>query len=244
MTTPQDKEEHDSHRDEVIAGEYVLGILSAEDRRRVEARLASDRRFAARVNRWEENLSSFNDDYETIAPPSQIYAAVERRITSAGVGDAVMSGSLAGGFWNSVVFWRSVSAVSIAAAAVFAMAGSGLFSQRIGTSALVAELSGDDSAISLVARYDERAGVLRFTPVAAGAAEAKSLELWLAEGDKPPVSLGVLPESGEAALAISQDAHRRIAAGAVLAVSVEPFGGSPTGAATGPVIASGAVRAR
>jgi len=33
-----------------------------------------------------------------------------------------------------------------------------------------------------------------------------------------------------------------LADGATLAVSLEPFGGSPTGQATGPVIASGALR--
>ena len=48
MTT-QDPESGDSRRDQVIAGEYVLGVLSADDRRKVEARMVLDRAFAAMV---------------------------------------------------------------------------------------------------------------------------------------------------------------------------------------------------
>ena len=91
--TPLDKDGRDPRRDEVIAGEYVLGVLSAEDRRKVETRLASDRQFAAMVNRWEENLSTFNDDYETIAAPQRVYAAVEQRIFETPRRDAMLSGT-------------------------------------------------------------------------------------------------------------------------------------------------------
>ena len=41
------------------------------------------------------------------------------------------------------------------------------------------------------------------------------------------------------ALVIPADLRGRITEGATLAVSLEPFGGSPTGQATGPVIAVG-----
>ena len=60
MTT-QKPESGDSRRDEVIAGEYVLGALSAEDRRKAEARMATDRNFAAMVIRWQNNLAAFGD---------------------------------------------------------------------------------------------------------------------------------------------------------------------------------------
>jgi anti-sigma-K factor RskA len=240
--TASDKDMRDPGRDEVIAGEYVLGVLSAEDRRKVEARLASDRNFAAMVNRWEENLSTFNDDYDTLSAPPGVFAAVENRLFETPARDAMMAGTVAGGFWNSLAFWRSMAFASIAIAAGFAITGSGLLSQKPAGKPLMAALSGEGSAINLMARYDDLEGSLHITPVAAGNDSERSLELWLVEGDKAPVSLGVLPQTGEGVIAIPAEMRGRITEGAVLAVSVEPFGGSPTGSATGPVIASGAAR--
>lgn len=242
--TASDKEMRDPRRDEVIAGEYVLGVLSAEDRRKVEARLAKDRQFAAMVNRWEENLSTFNDDYEVLQPPPRAFSAIEQRILGpASPPDAAFAGNVAGGFWNSLPLWRALAFASLAVAAGLAFSMSALLAPRtVSGGRLVADLSGEGAAINLVARYDEANGALRVTPVAAGKQKEKSLELWLVEDGKSPVSLGVLPQTGEGQLAVPEGMRGRIVQGAVLAVSVEPFGGSPTGSATGPVIASGAAR--
>jgi anti-sigma-K factor RskA len=79
------------------------------------------------------------------------------------------------------------------------------------------------------------------TPVAAGTAQAKSLELWLIEGDKSPVPLGVLPDTGDGEIIIPPDMRGRLKDGVTLAVSIEPFGGSPTGKPTGPVVAAGKI---
>ena len=241
--TASDKDMRDPRRDEVIAGEYVLGVLSAEDRRKVEARLAQDRQFAAMVNRWEENLSTFNDDYEALQPPPRAFSAIEQRILGAAPRDAMMSGTVAGGFWNSLALWRSLAVASFAIAAGLAISMSTLLEPRaVSGGRLVADLAGEGATINLVARYDEANGALRVTPVAAGKEKEKSLELWLVENGKSPVSLGVLPQTGEGELAVPAVMRSRLVQGAVLAVSVEPFGGSPTGAVTGPVIASGAAR--
>jgi anti-sigma-K factor RskA len=68
------------------------------------------------------------------------------------------------------------------------------------------------------------------------------LELWLIEGDAAPVSLGVLPEAPQARVPLDRALAARIAAGALLAISDEPEGGSPTGAPTGAVLAAGPVQ--
>jgi anti-sigma-K factor RskA len=237
--TASDKDMKDPRRDEVIAGEYVLGVLSAEDRRKVEARLAKDRQFAAMVNRWEENLSTFNDDYEALQPSPLTFSAIEQRILGAAPRDKVLSG----GFWNSLALWRSLAFASLAVTAGLGIWMSTLVEPTpVQGGRLVADLAGEGATVNLVARYDDASGTLRVTPVAAGRAQEKSLELWLVEDGKAPVSLGVLPQTGEGELAVPAVMRGRLVQGAVLAVSVEPFGGSPTGSATGPVIASGAAR--
>ncbi|NRP71865.1 hypothetical protein ILFOPFJJ_02758 [Ensifer psoraleae] len=235
MTT-QNPESGDFRRDEVIAGEYVLGVLSAEDRRKVEARMASDRNFAAMVDRWQHNLASFDDAYEAVRPPAHVLAAVERSIYPPAPAAAPPVG-----FWNSLLLWRSLAIASLAAVAMMGASMAGLFSGPQ-SQPLVAELSGEGNTINLVARFDRTSGSLKLTPVAARQAEEKSLELWLIEGSNPAISLGVLPQSGEGELLVSSEMRTKFIEDATLAVSVEPLGGSPTGSPTGPVIASGKAR--
>ncbi|RUV37751.1 anti-sigma factor, partial [Mesorhizobium sp. M7A.F.Ca.MR.148.00.0.0] len=62
---------------------------------------------------------------------------------------------------------------------------------------------------------------------------------WMIEGKNPPVSMGVIPTGATAHIVVSPAAQQKLAQGAVLAVSLEPSGGSPTGQPTGPVVAAG-----
>jgi anti-sigma-K factor RskA len=238
MTT-QNPESGDSRRDQVIAGEYVLGVLSADDRRKVEARMVLDGAFAAMVNHWQSNLTSFDDAYEPIAPPPQVLVAVERRLFAEHARPVVA----AGGFWNSLALWRVLTLASVAGLVTVATFATGILTPASQTKPLVAELTGDaTTTINLLAQYDAGNGALKITPVAARQAETKSLELWLIEGDNPAKSLGVLPQTGEGVIIIPPELRAKIGEGVTLAVSVEPFGGSPTGTATGPVVAAGKTR--
>ena len=237
MTTP-DQSKGDRSRDEVLAGEYVLGVLSIDDRRKVEARISSDRSFAAIVHRWEENLSEFNDDYALEAPPKLVFSAIESRL----FGPKRRVRADGRGLWNSLVLWRSLTFASLALVATYAVFQSGLLNGQSPSMPLVAEMAGQNNAISLVASYDANAGRLHITPVAAGKPDEKSLELWLIEGNSPARSLGVLPQTGEGAIIIPPAMRGRFSPGVTLAVSLEPYGGSPTGTATGPVLAVGKTR--
>lgn len=236
MSTP-DQSKGDRSLDEVLAGEYVLGVLGGSERRQVEARLRHDRQFAAMVKRWEENLTQFNDDYAE-APPDQLFSKIEERLFKSPAAVAATKASL----WNSLVLWRGLSFASIAALGLFVGFD---YAERMRPKpevALTADLAGENQAIALHARYDGSSGRLAVTPVASGGADQKSLELWLVEGEQPPISLGVLPQTGQGEVDVPEELRARLTEGVVLAVSLEPFGGSPTGQATGPVVALGEVR--
>lgn len=237
MTKP-DQSEGDRARDEVLAGEYVLGVLSLEQRARVEARLRHDSAFAAIVARWEENLAPLDDEYQPIAPSPLVLPVIERRLFG-GTGLRPPRGPLAAA-WASVGLWRG-----LAFASFFLLVGTILFAERPAVApSAAAELRADMQAqnadsLSLVARYDAAEGRLHVTPVAAGAAQQHSLELWLIRGNDPAISLGVLPQSGEGDVIVPQQLRGQIEPGITLAVSLEPYGGSPTGKATGPILALG-----
>lgn len=237
MNNP-DQSEGDRARDEVLAGEYVLGVLSAENRARVEARIRRDRAFAAIVARWEENLSPLNEEYEAIAPPDFILPMVERRVLSARRRQE--QGSMLAALWGSLALWRFVALASL-----FLFAGTMFFNARQPVAVTpqplrpLAELSGENNAVSLAARYDAANGRLRLTPVATAAEDQHSLELWVIDGADPAVSLGILPQSGEGELSVPETLRPKLKDGVTLAVSLEPYGGSPSGAPTGPVLAKG-----
>jgi anti-sigma-K factor RskA len=237
MTSP-DKSKGDRSRDEVLAGEYVLGVLSLQDRRVVEERMRHDRTFAAIVSRWEANLSAFNDEYDGVAPNRETFKQIESRL----FGDAGKPASFSQGLWNSAVFWRSLAFACIVVAVSAVIFASGVVPQPQGPTPLVAELAGQNSTINLRASYEIQSGRLKIVPVAAGKPEEKSLELWLVPGSGLPRSLGVFQPAESGELVIPAELRNHVTDGATLAVSLEPFGGSPTGQATGPVIAGGALR--
>lgn len=69
--------------------------------------------------------------------------------------------------------------------------------------------------------------------------QGRSTELWLIPPGHKPVDVGLLPAGQQAVMHLPADLVAQLGPKAVLAVSVEPQGGSPTG----PVIAKGAISA-
>ncbi len=222
-------------RDEILAGEYVLGVLPLEKRRELERRIEDDTNFAQLVQRWEAEFSDFNAEYAEQVPSATVFARIEERLF--GGKAANNNGSL----WNSASFWRWIS-VATSAAAVAAIVYAALPDNRQGTAPLVAELATTDSQVNLLASYDAESGRMHIVPVATGKSDEKSLELWLVMDGGKTRSLGVFQPGATGDLIIPANMRQEITAGTTFAISVEPFGGSPTGQATGPVIAVGTAR--
>lgn len=234
---PQD---WDRTRDEIISGEYVLGVLSEEDRRRVEARMAGDPKFANQVRRWQANLADFNEDYRDVRPSPELYKKIETRLF--GMPQQGEPGGLLQAVWSSVFLWRTLTAVAIIAGVSVTVADR--VTPPVGPTVkpLVAELTGMDTPMSLIASYDTASGRLSITPAALKQEQPKSLQLWLITDDKQPHSLGLLPD-GTGAINVPSAMRKELGPDKTIAISVEPFGGAPDGKPTGPVIAMGKTRA-
>ena len=103
---------------------------------------------------------------------------------------------------------------------------------------MVAAMAPADKSTPHPAVYDAAAGMVKMPgpmPIPAG----RSAQLWAIHGDQPPVPLGTFRETGPGMYVAEAKMGAVIAPGTMLAISIEPMGGSPTGAPTGPVIASG-----
>ncbi|MBN7806265.1 anti-sigma factor [Agrobacterium rosae] len=236
MTKPDDS---DIPRDDVIAAEYVLGVLSADDRRLVEKRMRSEDAFAQSVRQWEAHFSGLNEEYKPVPPNAATYPAIENRLFA-----SEAKAGLLPSLWGSLAFWRGFSALTTVCAAVVAIAFVVLPQPQPKSLQMsyMAELSSPDDPMALMVSYDASSGRMALTPMAAGDKAQKSLELWLVKADGVPISLGLVDPQKNAEMTIPLDMREQLHDGITLAVSLEPYGGSPTGKPTGPVIASGTTR--
>jgi anti-sigma-K factor RskA len=72
-------------------------------------------------------------------------------------------------------------------------------------------------------------------------ARDRALELWMLPDGRPPQSLGLVPATGIERVPLRSPVGVALQGIPALAVSLEPPGGSPTGAPTGPVLYTGRV---
>lgn len=119
MTLP-DREQRSGLKDEVLAGEYVLGALSADASAELAKRVKTDRQFAAMVRRWQENLADGQRrDDRTFA--SYMDSSMDHAVRRS---DDRLHRSIYGRFaivsalWSSVRFWRLTTSAALLWAAV------------------------------------------------------------------------------------------------------------------------------
>lgn len=226
----EDQPEKDE--DIVLAGEYALGLLSADAAAAFEARLVHEPQLRVLYAAWSEDLAGMTDGIAPVAPPAHLAARIEARLDGAAPRRRVGLGWLLGG-------------LAAASVALLLALNAGLFDPGLrlpADPALVAQIAAEDGSLRVAAAYDGDSGALYLDRQAGAAAPGRALELWLIAGDAAPVSLGVLPEAGRAALAVPEELRAGLEGG-VLAISDEPPGGSPTGAPTGAVLAVGPITA-
>jgi len=105
---------------------------------------------------------------------------------------------------------------------------------------MVAAMSAEGSPLRLVATWDPaRRSLVVAAATAVGDPGPHSHELWVIPADGKPHSLGVMPGNGKMHGELTPEQAQLLQAGATMAVSVEPLGGSKSGLPTGPVVAAG-----
>ncbi|OYQ35146.1 hypothetical protein CHU93_01875 [Sandarakinorhabdus cyanobacteriorum] len=237
--------------DEALAMDYALGALGRAERKAAELRLVGDPEFRARVERWQQQLAPLDEGTAPVAPPASLWAAIAAEtISVAPRAAAAPAPAPARGWWHNLALWRGLGigapvAAAIAGAMISAPPGAPDLAPAVAEGpTLRATLAGSDGKPLLAAAYDPASGQVRFAPVAQSDAGAgKVPELWVIEGSNPPRSLGVIDISAGSAHSIPKGRLAGLKEGSILAISIEPIGGSPTGAPTGPVIATGALAA-
>ena len=238
--TPGDENDLERGGDDMRAAEYVLGVLSAEERAAAAMQIESDPAFARLVEEWEAHLSQLNSGYDEVAPSSAVKSAIDARLFGA---VSQHSGASRPGLMQSLAFWRGVAAAAVVAlVAIVALPFLQPPQPVAPTERFVASLASDESGIGYLVVYDMAASEISLSHVSGDRDDGRDFELWVIEGDAAPVSLGVIPVGASVHLAVAPAHREMMASGVLFAISDEPQGGSPTGQPTGAVLAAGDLR--
>jgi anti-sigma-K factor RskA len=218
---------------DALAGEYVLGTLSASARRAVEQRLGSEPALRQAIASWEAKLHPLVETVEPMAPSPQLWARIEASISPAQVASHRAG---AARWWDNLRLWRGLAGVGFAAAALMAT----VLAWR-----MQHELAPPQYVVVLVAPQDKSPGwmvqasaaqsELRLIPLGTMTIPSdKSLQFWTkADGWKGPVSLGLVTPGQ--ALQVTMDRLPPLQPNQLFELTLEPSNGSPLDRPTGPI---------
>lgn len=216
-----------------LAAEYVLGTLKGGARRRFETHLREDPALRRLVNEWEERLAPMAEFSPPQLAPERVWLSIERRL-------GLQRRHATWQFWRSesLVFWRTLGLASMGCALLLVGVISSSLLDRPQVDYL-ATLQDDKARTALLLTGDARREVLTVRLVEpAPVAADRSLQLWAVPKQGNPRSIGVLFDRGVIELGLSRTAIGDDVA--LLAVSLEPRGGSPNpDGPTGPILYKG-----
>ena len=223
----------DDRRD--LAAEYALGLLAGAELEEARALLSGDPTFRDEVGEWTARLTPLLEEVEPLEPPNRLWTAIDA--ATGGAPDNVVA------LKRRVTLWQGVSAGMTALAASLAVVLLQPAPQppvRSPAAPMVAMVSDEGKTMTVVANWDpdDRQLVLAMAgdmPEDPG----KAHELWVIPQGGTPRSLGTMADKPMSRMELAETLAELLRQGATIAISVEPPGGSPTGAPTGPVIATG-----
>lgn len=219
-------------QDDALAAELALGLLEGDEAQAAVARLSDDPAFAQLVRDWQERLAGLAEGLTPVMAPARARQGIRERL---GHGLAPLAEDPAA----RSPWWRRPGAAlaglaAIAAVAVFLwMPGQTTDSPPLGAD-YQAQLVSEDEALRVAARLmgDE----MEIAVEQGSPAEGRDYEIWWIRPDgSAPISLGLMPHSGNARMTLPSDLDP--SEGIRIALTDEPAGGSPQGIATGPVVA-------
>ena len=208
---------------EQLAAEYVVGTLHGAARRRFDALMRDRADVRLSVWEWEQLLHPLGAALQPVQPPRSVWAGIHRRITGEPLARRTR-------WWP-----RFAIAVPILAALAFWLTT--ITPPAVDPDRMA--IFADEAQQSLwVISADADKGILvAESPGVTAAPDNQVYELWALPEGQAPVSLGVLDITpGRRETALSAELLAAIDNSANLAISLEPPGGSPTGAPTGPVV--------
>jgi anti-sigma-K factor RskA len=222
-----------------LGAEYVLGTLSRDERRDVAQRRASEPELDRAINAWERRMGPLVEVVAPVQPSASLYSKIRAQIGLSQHVISLKTRELA--LKRRARRWRGATAgMSAIAATLAGVIGWQEFGQPPMPTQFVAVLQSVTDKPAFLMTIDMKSHMCVITAVSAPKTPEKSYEVWLVNDKLPkPKSLGVYVEGDMGMMPMDPDTDNDMFMNATYAVSLEPEGGSPTGAPTGPVLFTG-----
>jgi anti-sigma-K factor RskA len=249
MNTTSDNYGHAA--DDVLAGEFALGVLDAEARVHAEQRLANDSEFAHAVAQWHRRLAPMAEKIAPVAAPTHVWPrisdAIDALLDEVPATPYVAQHEVAAArtWWNDLPLWRWLGggAIAVAALSLLLLLNAGPSKPAAsGPGYMVATLAGDTGA-RYVATVDIPNSRIVMVPVAHAEPGKRVPELWVIAPGQAPRSLGVIAADHATTVNVPAEVIKSMGPDDILAITLEPAGGAPQGKPTGPIIGKGNVSA-
>lgn len=221
---------------DALAAEYVLGTQSRLVRNRMTRLIEQDSQLADRVRFWESHLAEIAESVSPVPAPPWLWQRIENRLNPASEPRT--------SWWNNALVWRWSTVMAGALALILALLPPPVQRPDAMTAegGVVLVLTDDESRTAWLVSRRSADEPIRAQPLALPVlTEEQAYELWLLPPDGVPMSVGLLADDQQTELTLDEQIKALLQPGVGMAVSLEPPGGSPTGAPTGPVVFTGSI---
>lgn len=206
-----------------LAAQYALGTLRGPARVRFEQVCRDDRRALDALHRWEDRLIDLAGAVTPVRPSNAVWRRIQLRL---------------GHSRDTRSSWRTTQWAMAAgvAALTAAMVWWATFAPAPNVIATIADQQ--QAQLWRIEARPDRSELLVAALPALPQDPQHAYELWAlpTQAGGAPVSLGLMPQAGRRELSLTDAQRTALASATQVAISLEPVGGSPTGAPTGPVL--------
>lgn len=217
-----------------LAAEYVLGTLRHRARRRFERWIEEEPSVKTKVEFWQNKLNPLFLAVPQVAPPKRVWKSIQS--------DLFKKRKTKESWWDNARLWRWLGGAAFACTVFLAVYIVQLNLQNKAQPTYIAVLNNDLQKAAVVVKFDANSKSLELAQLALHSLpEKKTMELWVIPDTNVPVSLGVVENSKNITVSLRPDQIALLKQSKAIALSLEPLGGSPTGAPTGPILFSGAI---
>lgn len=236
--------------DDLLAAEYVIGLLDGQELLQARSRVASDPAFAGAVQWWELRLAPLLDELGSAEPGPDLWRRIEENLAKRDSFEPRASSGEVVELRRRLRYWQSTAALAVAAsvaALVFALlpllrAPTAPLQTPAATAPeppLVTSIPIADTPLRLAVTYIPERRELLVSASGIAPDGVHDHELWLVPDEGVPQSLGVVEAGTERSVSIADALARHVRPGATLALTQEPLGGKPPGREAGPIVGLG-----